>query len=257
MTDSAAVAADYLRFKDLTYDSFRELATAEGLSAFQRIGFPDAYRDGHEGAIFRDLRAKLPRLDGAPGVVLDVGPGCSELPRMLIDLCRRQGHTLILCDSAEMLGLLQDGPEIVKVPGRFPNESEAVFADYAGRVDILISYSVLHYVFPEQSLFDFLDRALTLLAPGGACLLGDIPNVSKRKRFFSSEAGVRCHQEYTGRQELPDVRFNCPEPGKIDDAVILSVLARCRAAGFDAYIVPQAADLPMANRREDVLIHRP
>ncbi len=51
--------------------------------------------------------------------------------------------------------------------------------------------------------------------------------------------------------------FNVPEPGKLDDAVVLGILARCRAAGFDAYVVPQAPDLPMANRREDILIHRP
>jgi hypothetical protein len=44
------------------------------------------------------------------------------------------------------------------------------------------------------------------------------------------------------------------EAGKIDDAVIVSLLLRCRLAGFDAYVLPQGPDLPMANRREDVLI---
>jgi hypothetical protein len=116
---------------------------------------------------------------------------------------------------------------------------------------------VLHYVFAEQPLFDFIDHTLGLLAPGGACLLGDVPNVSKRKRFFSSAAGVRCHQEFTARAERPAVTFNCPEPGKLDDAVVLGIVARCRAAGFDTYVVPQAADLPLATRREDVLIYRP
>src|SRR5262249_40870988 len=144
-----------------------------------------------------------------------------------------------------------------KVPGRFPDEAAAVFAEYAQRVDVLISYSVLHYVFPEHSLFDFIDRALALLAPGGACLLGDVPNVSKRKRFFSSAAGLRCHHESTCRKEWRDVRFSCPGPGKIGDAGVLGALARCRAAGFDAYVGPQAPELPMANRREDILIHRP
>ena len=118
-------------------------------------------------------------------------------------------------------------------------------------------YSVLHYIFVEGNLFDFLDRSLSLLAPGGALLLGDIPNVSKRKRFFSSQAGIVHHQQFTGRNELPAVTYNQIEPGKIDDAVLLALLARCRSAGFDAYVLPQGPDLPMANRREDVLITRP
>jgi hypothetical protein len=34
-------------------------------------------------------------------------------------------------------------------------------------------------------------------------------------------------------------------------------VARCRAAGFDAYIVPQRDGLPMSNRREDIFVTRP
>jgi len=102
-----------------------------------------------------------------------------------------------------------------------------------------------------------VDACLALLAPGGQLLIGDVPNVSKRKRFFASAAGVRAHQRFTGTDEAPAVAFNVPERAKIDDAVVFSVLARARAAGFDAFVVPQAADLPMANRREDILITRP
>lgn len=255
--DAAAVAADYQRFKHLTFDGFRALARDEGLSCYQQIGFPDSYRRGHEEAIFEDIRGKLPGLNSADKVVLDIGPGCSDLPRMLIDWCHARGHRLILCDSAEMLARLPDGPGVLKFPGRYPQESGELFAEYAGRVDAVLCYSVLHYVFAEQPLFDFIDRTLDLLAPGGACLLGDIPNVSKRKRFFCSEAGVRGHQAFTGRAEAPAVAFNRPEPGKLDDAVVLAILARCRAAGFDAYVLPQAPALPLATRREDILIQRP
>ena len=164
---------------------------------------------------------------------------------------------MILCDSAEMLTHLPDGPALVKVPGRFPQETATLFADFLGRIQTILCYSVLHYIFAQQPLFDFLDRTLSLLAPGGACLIGDIPNISKRKRFFSSTAGVRCHQQFTGGQDFPVVSFNCLEMGKLDDAIVLAILARCRTAGFDAYVVPQAPALPMANRREDILIHRP
>ena len=106
-------------------------------------------------------------------------------------------------------------------------------------------------------MFGFLDRSFSLLAEGGEMLIGDIPNISKRKRFFSTQSGIKFHQHFTGTDEIPKVRFNTLEAGQMDDAAISSIIMRSRCAGFDAYWLPQADDLPMANRREDVLIRRP
>lgn len=245
------------RFRDLTFDGFRELATADDLSRYERIGFPDSYRGGYEAAIFRDVRSKLTNLGRRGQTVFDIGCGCSDLPLLLADTCGRQGHSLVLCDSAEMLAHLPDGPFVRKAVGRFPAEPAGLIEEYSGRVDAILVYSVLHYVFVEGSVFDFVDACVSLLAPGGQLLLGDIPNQSKRKRLFASAAGVRHHQAFTGTDEVPAVVFNQLERSKIDDAVVLAVLGRARAAGFDAYLVPQAPDLPMANRREDILIVRP
>jgi hypothetical protein len=245
------------RFRDLTFDGFRELATADGLSRFERIGFPDTYRDGYEAAIFRDVCAKLTNLGRRGQTIFDIGCGCSDLPLLLADHNQRHGDELVLCDSCEMLAHLPDGPGIRKAPGRFPNDHPGVLAEYAGRVDAILVYSVLQYVFLEGSVFDFVDACLSLLGPGGQLLIGDVPNHSKRKRFFASARGVRHHQAFTGTDDVPPVTFNAIERSKIDDAVLLAVLGRARAAGFDAYVVPQAPDLPMANRREDVLIVRP
>lgn len=247
---------DHNRFANLTFDDFRRMAEDDSLSRYEKIGFPDAYRAGKEQAIFEDIRGKLPLLDESRRVVLDVGPGCSELPLMLVDQCRARGHQLLLVDSAEMLRHLPEEPFIRKVAGYFP-QCDELFTDYSGKVDVMLVYSVLHYIFAESNVWDFLDRSLELLAPGGELLIGDVPNVSKRKRFFSSERGVRFHQEFTGTTELPEVSFNRIERAKMDDAVLMSLVARARAAGFDAYLVPQRADLPMANRREDILIRRP
>ncbi|MDY3559067.1 class I SAM-dependent methyltransferase [Gemmata sp. JC673] len=246
---------DHQRFAALTFDGFRALAATDGLSRYERIGFPDSYRAGHEANIYRDVRRKLTNLDLRDQRVLDIGPGCSDLPHLLLETCRQQGHELLLCDSPEMLAHIPDDPRVRKFPGRFPQDGD--LAAHAGRVDVVLVYSVLQYVFVEASVFDFLDACLALLAPGGQLLIGDVPNVSKRKRFFASDAGVRCHRAFTGTDETPEVRFNAPDRGKIDDAAVLALVARARAAGFDAYVVPQAAELPMANRREDILIVRP
>lgn len=248
---------DYDRFANLTFEDFRKKALDETLSQYEKIGFPDSYRQGKEAGIFKDITGKLTNLNRANQLVMDIGPGCSELPLMLIELCRQQKHTLFLIDSAEMLEWLPDEPFIVKVPAYYPQECLEFFKDYVSQIDVILSYSVLHYVFADGNLFGFLDYSLNLLADGGEMLLGDIPNISKRKRFFSSPNGIKFHQQFTGTTETPKVAFNTLDQGQIDDAVFLSIILRCRQSGFDAYWLPQADELPMANRREDILIKKP
>jgi hypothetical protein len=246
---------DLTRFGHLTFADFRRLALDDSLSRYQKIGFPDAYREGAEEAILDDIVSKLPALAGERKRVLDIGPGCSGLPRMLLELCARRGHRVTFVDSPEMLAQLPDEPFLVKVPGAFPGT--AVMPDgSAGAMDAILVYSVLHYVFAEADVGVFLDRAIELLAHGGAMLIGDVPNLSKRRRFFSSPAGIEFHKRFMGTDE-PPVVDDRPGPDKIDDAVVLGLLERARAAGCDAYVLPQRPDLPLANRREDILVVRP
>lgn len=247
---------NYQQYDNLTFEDFRRMAADSSLSPYEKIGFPNSYRAGKEEFIFRDILEKLPQLGQERQIVLDIGPGCSGLAHLLLDHCGEKKHTLLLVDSQEMLDQLPERVYVRKYPALYPKCPE-LFAEFASRVQVLLIYSVLHYIFDEGNLFDFLDRSLSLLAPGGAMLLGDIPNVSKRKRFFSSTAGLVFHQHFTGRDETPSVVFNRVEVGKIDDAVLIAILLRCRLAGFDAYVLPQRPDLPMANRREDVLVLRP
>lgn len=245
-----------LDFSALNYDGFARLAQDDSLSRYEKIGFPDSYRDGFEAAIFEDILAKLPRLAETGLTVADIGPGCSELPHMMSDRCRAQGHTLWLIDSPEMLSHLPDDPHIRKVAGPFPACAPSL-QGLNGKIDVLLCYSVLHYIYVDANLFDFIDAALSLLAPGGAFLIGDIPNISKRNRFFATAAGVAFHQEFTQSKTLPEILQNTPVLGKIDDAVLFGLMQRARAAGADAYLLPQPARLPMANRREDILIRKP
>lgn len=249
--------ANYLaRYGDVGFEDFRRMAADKSLSAWEKIGFPDGYRKGHEQDIFDDIRRKLPALDARSQIVVDIGAGCSDLPRHLITLCAEHQHRLALIDSEEMLALLPDSEGSEKIAARFPDCPELIEL-LQGRVNAILCYSVFQYVFAEGNIWSFLDASLSLLAPGGAMLIGDVPNISRRKRFFASETGIAHHKQFTGRDETPEVHFNRPEPGLIDDAVVMGVVMRCRNAGFDAFIVPQDPQLPMANRREDILITRP
>jgi cyclopropane fatty-acyl-phospholipid synthase-like methyltransferase len=238
------------------FGEFRMRATDPALSQYEKVGFPDEYRAGRAPQIIADIGEKLTNLNARNRSVLDIGPGCTDLPATLIQHCQAQGHDIVLVDSPEMLSLLPDLPNAVKIAGRFPDciaQVEAVHTRY----DAILIYSVIQYVFSEGNLWPFLDRAAALLANGGQMLIGDIPNASRRRRFLASPAGQAYHRRHFGSAPIPEAELDRLEAKSINDSVVLAIVTRMRAAGHDAYIVPQAPELPMANRREDILICKP
>ena len=242
----------------LDYEAFRQLARNPNLDIHQRIGYPTEYRQGREEEIFRDILGKLPVLGTGSGkTLIDIGPGCANLPRMMIHLCRERGHRVILVDCPEMLAQLPDVDGVTqKVSGAFPAAGDAIASLAPAGVDAALAYGVLSVVYLDSNPFTFVDAFCGLLKPGGQGLIGDIPNMSKRRRFFASEAGRMFHRQFTGRDADPVADFNSPASG-IDDAVLAGLVQRAQLAGVDAYVVPQHPDLPMANRRDDLLLHRP
>jgi hypothetical protein len=253
MTDSRHPHA---RFSELRFDDFQRMARDETLTANERSGFPESYRGGAETAILADIVAKLPALAGRHATVVDIGCGATPLTAAIGRLCRDHDHDLLLVDGPGVLDTLPDQPGVTKFPGMFP-ELPAMRAQWAGRCDAILVYSVMQFVFIEASVFAFLDAALTMLRPGGRLLLADLPNQSMRMRFLASEAGHEFHRRYMQTEEDPDLRWPASLRPEFDDAAILALLSRARASGFHAWLVPQAADLPMVNRREDLLVERP
>ncbi|MGH7126270.1 MAG: hypothetical protein ACREFI_17980 [Stellaceae bacterium] len=155
-----------------------------------------------------------------------------------------------------MLSQLPDRPHLAKLEGPFPACLKA-HAPPLGPFDAVLAYSVAQVVFAEASLFAFVDAAVQLLSEQGRLLIGDIPNATMRKRFMASPSGKAYHALHYAHLPEPKPRFNELDPGEIDDGAVLGIVARMRAAGLDAFVVPQAPDLPMANRREDILVVRP
>ena len=241
------------------YQKYRELALNKNLSVYEKIGFPDSYRKGVEDKIFQDILLKCPLLNSKERLnVLDIGPGCSNLQKYIFKICKEKQHSLYLSDSPEMLDLIDnDSNNIIKVPGMFPDTFDKIKSLCANGFDIIICYSVFHYIFVDSNVWYFLDCLLELMNEGAQTIIGDIPNISKRKRFFASNNGIKFHQEFMQTDEIPEVKFNCIEKGKIDDSLLHSVIMKCQNSGYDAYMVPQAIELPFANRRDDIIIRRP
>jgi hypothetical protein len=244
-------------FNNLDFESFSSLAGREDLSVHEKVGFPDKYRLGFEDSIFADICTKLSAIETRNVSILEIGPGCSNLPRMLSSLCKKNGSRLTLIDSKEMLGQLPDERHVTKIFGKFPQDCETSLVKTGSKFDAILVYSVIQYVFEAGHFWEFVDECFALLAEKGEILIGDIPNSSMRKRFFASETGKRAHHEYIGAKKDPEVVFNQIERGVIDDSVIFSILNRARSQGLQAWVVPQNKRLPMANRREDILIRKP
>lgn len=246
-----------LKFDGLDFNDFRKMASDQSLSRHEKVGFPDHYREGKERPIFNDIKSKLQTLLVPKSIVMEIGPGCSELPLMLSDLCIENESSLIYIDSLEMLDHLPSGSHITKFDGTFQEVFPLHLEKYDQRINTIICYSVAQYVFAESNIWKFLDSCLSLLVEGGELLLGDIPNISMRKRFLASASGRRFHQNFTSDDSEPLINFNSIEPDLIDDGVVFGLLLRARLQGFHAWVLPQGADLPMGNRREDILIRRP
>lgn len=244
-------------FNKLNYETFRKLAQDESIDQYERVGFPAAFREDKSTDILMDIRSKLKNLDDHHKRFLDIGAGWSDLTEKLLSHCEQHNHMVTLVDSPEMLDLVPNYPFVQKIPAKFPLNLEAIAA--YGPFDAILTYSVIQYPFVEGNIWDFMDSAVSLLAEEGQLLIGDIPNTSMRNRFLASHSALKYHQENYAHcgDSPPQPAFNQLERGAIDDGVLLGILMRLRAAGYHAFIMPQNKDLPMSNRREDLLVVRP
>lgn len=247
-------AGDRAQFSDLVAEDFRLLASRSGLSANERSGFPDEFRSGRDADIIQDLASKAPALADWGKTIVDLGAGCSDLSMALSRVCEERDHHLVIVDHPEVLAHHTERPGLSRVAGLFPDVAGAVAEIVGDRgADVVLAYSVLQYT--GDSMEAFVWSATDFLGEGGRCVMADIPNADMRERFTQSRAGYAYHQAIWGDGEAPTQpsRTGC----QLTDARILSLVRELRAHGLHAWVVPQDTRLPMANRREDLVIEKP
>ncbi|MDO6524960.1 class I SAM-dependent methyltransferase [Motilimonas sp. 1_MG-2023] len=129
-----------------------------------------------------------------------------------------------------------------------------------GMFDKIIIYSVLHCLPNEQSVIDFVDKALAILAPGGLMLIGDIPNQDTKQRFLNSKEGQAFSVDWAKKMADSTVSEVPFETGikstEFNDEKLFSLVRRIRNQGAQAYIMPQPSNLPFGYTREDVVIRK-
>lgn len=208
-----------------------------------------------EKRVLPDVLAKTGA--GPTDRVLDIGCGSGLL---LVPLSYLVAH---------VTGI--DHPDVVRDLGaRFVRHNVTLVGgnfldlDLGERFSLVIAYGVVNCLGEEAELMAFVDKAIACLAPGGRLLLGDIPNVDKKRRFLETAAGRAFEAEWQrAMASSPSSSAERPalDPNvrllRYDDALVLRLLGRCRGRGLNAYVLPQPPDLPFGLSREDILIERP
>jgi SAM-dependent methyltransferase len=208
-----------------------------------------------ERRIVADVETKL-RIEPHHSL-LEIGCGPGNL---LIPLSFKAGRAVGL-----------DHPKVVaQASRRFTDDSVewvgAEFPDAAisGPFDRILIYSVVHYLPSWEAVLRFADAAVDLLAPHGRLLIGDLPNTDRKRRFQNSDDGRRFDAAWRAAMaNAPASDPAAPRPfdgldaiGGFDDRSLLDLVARYRARGHHAYLLPQLGDLPFGHTREDILIER-
>jgi cyclopropane fatty-acyl-phospholipid synthase-like methyltransferase len=125
----------------------------------------------------------------------------------------------------------------------------------------ILAYSVLTALENEKTLFSFIDKTLTLLAPEGRMLLGDFANIDKKSRFLSSKRGklfnknwIRLNSKQENEEDVSIYQTENDSSLTFNDALILKILEYIRDNNFHAYVLDQPQNLPFGNSREDILV---
>ena len=235
------------------FDYYKEKAIDKTLTTTEKCGRYLKQADD-ELYIFEDICSKLPALTQENTLIIDIGCGCSDPVKKLINNSQMYKNNLVLVDSDEMLSLLPSLDNITKVDTKFPDPT---FVDtYQNKADAIIVYSVFHCVYLESDFIMFVDSLVKLLKSGGTLLLADLPNATKKKRFLSSDEGKKFHKTWSGEDTAPEVNWSQFEAGTLDDSLVIMLMLRYRQMGYETYLVPQNKQLPFSNTREDILVRK-
>lgn len=243
-----------INFDNLSYSTFKMMAKDHNLTKNEKIGFPKIYRDNLDEVIFNDMLKKIPNLNKANQTILDIGCGCGTLIDLLLKHCNKMQSTIHLNDSKEMLSLLPDGSDIIKWNGKFQDNS-LMHNTLHHKLDVIICYSVFQYIINDISTKKFINLLKPLLKPGGQVIIGDIPNFSSKLRFLNTKEGKEYYKNVNPSILKNNYKFSKNEK-KIDDRLIIKFLSLSKDISFNAWLMPQVPQLPLSNRRDDIIIEK-
>lgn len=238
----------------ISFDNYTRLAGSSEATHTEVAGRYGFQKDA-ERQIVPDIMSKLAIRSSDSLLEIGCGPGNLLLPL---------AHMVASCagiDNAQALQRLASR-------GSAAAGIELLSGDFFGlalgarRFSKVLIYSVLQYVESAELARRFLLKALALLAPGGRLVIGDLPNVDKKARFAASSRGRAMALEWqqqiatNAAHQLSEMPSD-PRLLLVDDALLANMMLCARAAGYEAYVLPQPDGLPFFCTREDMLFIAP
>ena len=227
-----------------------------------------AFDEGKEQFIVEDIISKLDIKEKSS--FFDIGCGAGYVAESLISYLHKLDVSLTMMDVAEVIDILDrdfikgtklSGLKVELLKGYFPGD----YSLTGRKFDKILLYSVLHSV---DDPLKIIEEAVKLLNPYGKLLLGDLPNISQKGRFLSSETGRIFDAEYKkiSIKDLPVYKDHYDFVEKmnadpeyyslIDDKFINNIYDVYTSKGYDVFILPQPHNLPFSKTRHDILISK-
>jgi cyclopropane fatty-acyl-phospholipid synthase-like methyltransferase len=204
-----------------------------------------AFQAEAEKLIAADVIAKLQPQTNSRFLEIGCGPG------LLLSAIEPLVASSVGIDVPSQIALAQHQTRAKLIGARFEEvEIEETF-------DRILIYGVVSTLPDFGSVCLFIDKALSLLAPTGRLLIGDIPNSDTKSAFLASERGSRIQGEWTEKVSKTEAPAAKECIGHFSSKQILSLVAQYRSRGLLCYVLPQPPDLPFGYTREDMLIISP
>lgn len=206
----------------------------------------------------RDIERKL-LMEGRPAVCeLGVGTGILALP-----LARQSSRFIGIDFAEEAVEVLREriaAAHLDTAQAVVMDVIEASEADWEalGQFDRVLVYAALHYVETLDQADLFVSRALSLVAPGGRALLGNLPvsgrpvrlNLIWAIRGLGYRAWSRLSQRGPRLEAGPAVSGLCTLQAERLEAIV-------RGLGMESHWHRPAPGTPMFAHRMDLVVTRP
>ena len=132
------------------------------------------------------------------------------------------------------------------------------------KFDKILIYSLVHYLKNTEELFKLIRKSFQILNKNGILLIGDIPNIDKKKRFKNFINFKKINNEWQSNnlkltpieKEIENKLEIDKKIIKINDKLIYDILKKYTNNKSECYLLKQNKKLPMNNTRVDILIKK-
>jgi ubiquinone/menaquinone biosynthesis C-methylase UbiE len=189
--------------------------------------------------------------------IIDIGCGTGDV---VIPLSRKV-KSITAVDYPKIIDLLKKRSDKQKVKNMKFISSDMLKLKTKKKFNKVLAYSLIHYMRDKNQLKKFIKKLLGLTSSNGIILIGEIPNISMKKRFLKSKIGKKINKKFLHNlnklKQKYTSQFNYNEKFiQIYDKEIRFMINYCNQIGVDAYILPIKKNLPFSYTRINLLIKK-